>query len=294
MQPGLPDRIVLGHNPFFGIDHLSSERGAQRGAHFSRPERVLEMIHVARSLGVHGMMMSTHERSASVAKLLLGDSELAQGLRVYPLLPYARKYVARANELGMVNLLFETLAGTTVSGTLRMISQGAKGILKKDLNAILGALIRLEMRPFEKLHLQAVFLHDVLTDLALGLEAADVFHFFQQEIPRLYGCHGAFATKNLPRLLGRFRRWGLGRPVVMTHFNKIGFEMNPSREECRKAAAEHDVSIMAMGTLASGYLPPDEAYAYLKQVPNVESVVVGVSSREHAESTFQAIRDHMN
>jgi aryl-alcohol dehydrogenase-like predicted oxidoreductase len=49
---------------------------------------------------------------------------------------------------------------------------------------------------------------------------------------------------------------------------------------------------MAMGTLASGYLRPDDAYAYLGGQPGIESVVVGVSSAAHIEETFAAIRMH--
>jgi aryl-alcohol dehydrogenase-like predicted oxidoreductase len=44
-----------------------------------------------------------------------------------------------------------------------------------------------------------------------------------------------------------------------------------------------------MGTLASGYLTPDEAFAYVGSLPAVKSLVVGASSREHIAETFRAI-----
>ena len=47
-----------------------------------------------------------------------------------------------------------------------------------------------------------------------------------------------------------------------------------------------------MSTLAAGYLKPEEAYEYLFSLPNIKSVVVGVSTREHAEETFGIIRGH--
>ena len=108
-----------------------------------------------------------------------------------------------------------------------------------------------------------------------------------------YGAVGAFATKNLPILLARFSEWGLPRPVVMTHFNKTGFHMNPDRESCEKAAAAHDVSILAMGSLASGFLRPPEAYGYLAGVKNIDGVVVGASSPAHIRETFAAIKGNM-
>ncbi len=64
------------------------------------------------------------------------------------------------------------------------------------------------------------------------------------------------------------------------------FKMNPSREECERCLGEYDVDVLAMSTLAAGYLKPKEAYEYLFSLPNIKSVVVGVSTREHAEETF--------
>ena len=66
----------------------------------------------------------------------------------------------------------------------------------------------------------------------------------------------AFATKNLPLLLKKLTSWGISKPLILTHFNKIGFQMNPSREACEKSLAEYDFQVMAMGTLASGHLKP--------------------------------------
>jgi aryl-alcohol dehydrogenase-like predicted oxidoreductase len=50
-----------------------------------------------------------------------------------------------------------------------------------------------------------------------------------------------------------------------------------------------DLEVMAMGTLASGYLTPDEAFAYVRTLPAVKSLVVGASSREHIAETFDAV-----
>jgi hypothetical protein len=293
MASALPDRIVLGHNNFFGVDHLSASRGAQRAAHFSRPERIMEMVRQARELGAGGMMMSTHERSQPVAQALAADPELRRDFRLYPLLPYAQKYVTRANEVGMINLVWESLSGGGMGRGMGMIFQGAKGVLSRDVNSILGALIRLELKHFEKLAMQVIFLHDVFTDLALGLALPEIIDFYLQEIPRLYGCRGGLATKNLPGLLERFQQWGLEAPPILTHFNRAGYHMNPDRAACEEAAARHRPELMAMGTLASGYLSPEEAYSYLAGVAGVRSVVVGASSPEHARETFGAVKRHL-
>ena len=44
---------------------------------------------------------------------------------------------------------------------------------------------------------------------------------------------------------------------------------------------------MAMGTLASGFLVPAEAFAYTAKFPAVKSVVIGASSEEHLRESFK-------
>jgi hypothetical protein len=281
--------IVLGHNAFFGVDHLSAARGAERAAHFSDPKGILSVIRSAAERGAQGLMMSTHERAELLTDLLRADPVLGRKLRMYPLLPYAQKYVTKANEMGLVNVVFDALSATTVRDKVTMGWQVAKGVLTKDAFSMIAALVRLELKQFRELDVGAVFLHDVLTDLLLALNLRPVFEFYIEEIARTHKSRGTFATKNLPLLLKRFAEWRLSKPVVMTHFNKVGYHMNPSMAACEEAAREHPVDIMAMGTLASGFLKPKEAYEYLASVPNIKSVVVGVSSPEHIEETFSAI-----
>lgn len=285
--------IILGHNAFFGVDHLSAARGSARAAYFAESTRILETIHEAKNAGAGGMMMSTHERATPLAALIADDASLARDFRIYPLLPYAQKFVTRANEVGMVNVVLETLSGTTLAQKTSMILKGGRAFVSKDINAVLSAAMQIELKPFTGLNVPAIFLHDAFTDLALAFGMPEVFEFYLTEIEKSYGAQGAFTTKNLPTLLARFAEWGLPAPLVMTHLNKAGYHMNPSREACEQAAAGYDVSLLAMGSLASGYLKPDEAYEYLAGVANVDGIVVGVSSPAHIQETFGAIRRHL-
>jgi hypothetical protein len=285
--------IVLGHNAFFGVDHLSSDRGAERAAYFSDPARIVDVVRVAKKAGAGGMMMSTHERAIPLCERIASARDLKDDLAIYPLLPYAQKYVTRANEVGMVNVVLDMLSGTTLAEKSRMIWSGGKAVFARDVQSVLAALIQIELKIFTGLRMPAVFLHDALTDLALTLGLKDIFAFFLDEIERSYSAQGAFATKNLPLLLQRFSEWRLPPPVVMTHFNSVGYHMNPDRQSCERAVASFPCSIMAMGSLASGYLQPETAYEYLGKIPNIDSVVVGVSRSEHIEATFDSIRRHV-
>jgi hypothetical protein len=282
--------IVLGHNAFFGVDHLSADRGAERAAYFAQPSRVVDVIRAAVDAGAGAMMMSTHERAGPLSEAIASNAGLRDRLAIYPLLPYAQKFVTRANEVGMINVVMDMISGTSIAEKSKMIWSGGKAVLKRDAFSVLSMLIQVELKVFSKLNMPVVFLHDALTDLALCFGLKDIFAFYIEEIDRLYSAQGAFATKNLPMLLARFHEWGMATPVVMTHFNAAGFHMNPDREACERAIEEHEVNVMAMGTLASGYLTPSEAYPYLRQFRNIRSVVVGVSSPQHVAETFGAIQ----
>jgi hypothetical protein len=64
--------------------------------------------------------------------------------------------------------------------------------------------------------------------------------------------------------------------------------MNPSQSWCEQTLQRTDLEVMAMGTLASGYLRPVEAFEYVFAQPAVQSIVVSVSTPEHAAETFGA------
>lgn len=290
MSGGVLAPITLGHNQFFGVDHLSAARGAERARHFSDPERIMALIRDAVALGAGGLMLSTHERSVAIAERLRADRALKDGLALYPLLPYAQKYITRSNTVGLMTMVLEALSGMSTGQKFATLLTGGLGLLQRDVSQMLRSLIRLELNIFQGLNVKAVFLHDTLTDLALALELRDIFELYFDEVRAATGGQGALTTKNLPQLLARLKEWNLPVPAVMTHFNKIGYHMNPSRAACEEAAAAHRPSLLAMGTLASGRLSPEEAYAYLNGIAAVEAVVVGASSRGHLEHTFAEIR----
>jgi len=282
-------RIVLGHNAFFGVDHLSTRRGAERAAYFSDIENVMAVVNEAVSNGAGGLMLSTHPRAAAITERLRRERELSQQLQIFPLLPYAQKYVTRANELGMVRVVTSTLSEASLRDKAGLGIDFLRTVLRRDPLDMVRALMRLELRMFRNLDVPVVFLHDALADLLLALDQPRVFGVFQQTLKKRFGTRAGVATKNLPYLIRRFEQWGLHPPVFLTHVNKAGFHVNPGIADCEAVLQRTDLEVMAMGTLASGYLAPDEAFAYVGSLPAVKSLVVGASSREHIAETFRAI-----
>ena len=85
---------------------------------------------------------------------------------------------------------------------------------------------------------------------------------------------------------------GLQNSLVMTAVNKKGFLMNPSRDQVVKDIANSSHTVLAMATLASGRLLPEEAYSFIAETA-VKNVVVGLSSKTHADETFAIIQKYV-
>jgi len=287
------DSIILGHNPFFGIDHLSQAEGNEKSKRFESPSRILEILHCCHELGVRGMMMSTHPRASAVCAEMERESATFADWRVYPLIPYVNKYVRSANEKGLVNMLLDVLSQATLRQKLDFLMRGGRGVVGRDIRQALRLLIDIELMPFNRLALGVVFLHDVLTDLALGLGFNWVLSLFQEHIAERYQVPAGFVTKNLPLLCDRLAALGVPLPVVMASFNAAGFGMNPNPQQCVEVLGQTRVAFVAMNTLASGHLSPAAAFSYLAQFPWIRSVVVGVSRKDHAAETIHAIRRNL-
>jgi len=282
--------VVLGHNGFFGVNHLSGKAGRERSAAFHEAESVIDLVHHAQQHGVRALMLSTHPRSRAVCEHLRRRQRLASSLSIYPLLPYAQKYVLRANEVGLIRAATETLRMTSLAERVRLGRDALRLVLRRDSLEALRALIRVELGTFRRLDTHVVFLHDAFTDLIVALDAPGAYEVYADCLRRQIGAEVGLATKNMPLLLARMSRWGHPVPHVLTHVNNVGFQMHPDRDSCVAALRSADLSVMAMGTLASGHIAPERAYEFLQQLPAVKSVCVGISRVEHLRPTLGALR----
>lgn len=284
------DRIILGHNQFFGVNHLAAQRGNEKHAYFNDTSRIKHIINFSFDHGAKAMMMSTHERASLVAEEILRDNRLKDDLGIYLLVPYAAKYVRQANEKGLVNIVKDSLGGTTFGDKLGTFWHGGLGLISKDVKKLLVALIDFEVAQYAKLNLKAIFLHDVVTDLVLGWDVPNIFEIYSDHVQKKYNAIPAFCTKNLPKLVETLKGVGIENPLIMASINKLGYQVNPSLDEFEACLKSNKLQLLAMSTLAAGYLKPKEAYEYVFSLPCVESVVVGVSTTHHAVETFDEIR----
>ena len=98
-----------------------------------------------------------------------------------------------------------------------------------------------------------------------------------------YGEEPGLVTINFTKLVKTLEEWSIKIPTVMTSFNSIGYQMNPSKKECENFLPK--TNVIAMNVLAGGYLKPMEAFDYISKI-GINSVVVGMSSKEHAQETI--------
>ena len=70
--------------------------------------------------------------------------------------------------------------------------------------------------------------------------------------------------------------------TILTHANHIGFNMNPGKIEVENSFKKTTNKIILMSVLASGYLKPEIALKYVKNLELHDyEVVIGSSKKEH-------------
>ncbi len=279
------DRIILGDNQFFGINHMSESKAQEQAERFQDIDAILGVVDTAWESGVRAFMFTTHDKVADLCDHFRAQAARYSDLRLYPALPYAHKYANAVNEKGMMGALNDILfARGPADQALALLLRGGRSILTRDMMAVMRLLVDVEMRMFQGLPVRAVFLQNIVTDLLLGLRARAVVMEFADHVRSAYGVDPGFITMNLPRLVDFLLDCGIRNPIVCSAINKIGYFMHPDRTTCEQVIRTQPFRPMAMSILASGAVSARDAVAYIAGL-GVQSVVFGASSRHHIQET---------
>ena len=291
--------LLVGDNPFHGISHLSQERVRDRGNSITTATYAAGLVATSVENGANGFMFSVSDTTLSILRMV--KSPKNNPLNLYALVPYAYEYVRLATHAGGISGLARQFARQVAfSGNFKVAALGLKGILRTDLQELMKAYLAYEIsriRSSAKRNgvLRSVLLHEVITDMALALDLDWLFKSYIGFI-RQYGITPGFETRNFAYLVKRFKEWNLdfSEILIATPFNKIGFQMNPSIEECERALAKvPESNVIAMSVLAAGYLKLPEATEYIKTLPNLKGLVVGVSKERQACETFEFLEKNL-
>ncbi|MHB8861486.1 MAG: hypothetical protein ACYC6N_03710 [Pirellulaceae bacterium] len=284
------DRIILGDNQFFGINHMSEEKAQALSERFKDVNAIVDVINAAYDCGIHAFMFNTHDRVAELCDLFRASPKRYADLRLYPSMPYAHKYANAVNEKGMVGALSDfVFTDRSIAQTVTTLIRGGMGLLNQDIMQVMRLLVDAEMRMFRGLNVKAVFLQNIITDLLLGMRAKSVFLSFSEHVKTTYGVEAGFNSMNMPELVTFLHECGIENPIVCSSINKAGYMMCPNKEAYEKALTEASFRPMAMSILASGAVSPRDAVEYVTSFKNIRSIVFGASSISHIRQTKEMI-----
>lgn len=276
--------IILGHNSFFGINHLDNELGRNKLiTKFSNLENIYKTINFSFEQNLKNLMISTVDETKILMPKLNNNLILKNELGLFILLPYINKYVRKTNELGVLGVIREVLSQQTILDKVKIGFDVMKFLSNVDYKEIIPTLIKFEISPFKNNYLKSVILHDSLTDILVSLNRIDIIIFYYEYIKKEYSCTPGFATKNLNGFFDLIKNQNLDNIYILTHVNKIGYEMNPSQKIVEEIILNTNIKIICMSVLASGFLNFQEALDYIVSLNtnNNLSTVIGCSTKKH-------------
>jgi hypothetical protein len=283
------DRLLLGDNQFFGVNHMSEEKARAQAIRFQDLDAIMEVLDAALLEGVNAFMCTTHDRVAEICDRARADREKYRDLTFQPCMPYAHKYADAVTENGILGALSRF---TPDEGFFNAALRGGRSLAKKDIEGVTTLLIDAEMKMFHDLSTPVVWLQNVMVDLLLGLGFREAFVIFANHVRERYGAEPGFITMNLPLLLDALDAAGIVNPLVCSNINKLGFRMSGGIAGYQRALAGREFRAVAMSVYASGAIPPREAIEWVCDQPNIEAIVFGASSRRNIASTAQLVDEY--
>ncbi len=157
-------------------------------------------------------------------------------------------------------------------------------------------LNRIRCSTGKQVNLASVLLNEIIGDMGLALDLDWLFKSFITYLSER-GIMPGFNTRNFPYLVRKFNEWGidLDEILIATPFNKVGFQMNPSKKACEKTLMTiSKPTVLAISVLAAGYFKPIEALDYLNLLNNLRGLIIGVSTEEQAQETFKLFKKRLS
>ncbi len=284
------DRILFGDNQFFAVNHISDEKSRAQSIKFKEDKTILDTIDIARDLGAETFMCTTHDRIINICEMIRKNPEKYKNFSMYPCMPYAHKYANAVTELGIMGTIKQYVPGNFFGS----IFKGGMAVVSKDYISIMELMIDAEMKMFKNINTPVIFLQNVITDLLLGLGMKDILKAYHDYVIKKYNVEPGYITMNMPKLLDVLESMGIQNPIICSSINKAGFRMSGGMEIYEKTLRERQLRAIAMQVLGGGAIPAKEAIEYVCQLPNVESILFGASSKQNIAQTISLINEFDN
>jgi hypothetical protein len=85
------DSIILGDNQFFGVNHMSQDKGQETYEKFKDIAEIRKTLYYAMDNGVTGVMFSTHPAIYQITDMIRSDPVLRKEMGIYVNVPYIVK-----------------------------------------------------------------------------------------------------------------------------------------------------------------------------------------------------------
>jgi len=281
--------LILGHNQFIGISHISEERSRDREKKFSNVKNIYNVAEKAADLGYKGMIIETHPRMLEFLEYYKKNKTF--DMDFYLQVPYLQGYIQKMNEKGLSGLILEIVGRSGIKTASAMALKNIMHLVRRDYLSMATSALQLEVAPFTDINIKALLLHNIATDLLLSLQISDVFNEYTKYIEDKLRLNPGFITLNFPLFKSSFDKWGIKPSLVMTPVNLGGYDMNPSKEIVETAIREYDGEIIAMNILGGGAFHIEKLRHYLESVGNIKLCTVGASSEEHLRELMEVFSD---
>ena len=280
------ERILFGDNQFFAVNHISDEKSRAQSMKFKTDLSIIKTLDHAMDADINTFMCTTHDRISNICDFIRKFPDKYNKFKIYPCMPYAHKYANAVTELGILGTIKEYVPGNFFGSMFK----GSVAFLSKDYISIMELLIDAEMKMFKGIDTPVIFLQNVITDLLLGLGMIEVLKAFIVHVERKYNAEAGFITMNMPKLLSILNNAGVVNPIICTSINKAGFRMSGGKEAYEYVLKTKRVRCIAMQVLAAGAINPKEAIEYVTNLPNIQSILFGASSKHNISETASLIR----
>lgn len=290
------DSLILGANPLLGVDHFSRARGRDRVLGIDS-ERIQRVMNASFESGASGFTIGVDPILYNVLHQMR-ETGSATRFGIYLILPDMRTYSSAFMTRGALGVVRDLLSNLSVTGKAKAITQGGLSMLTADPMRAMNMYIDIELsrlsdiKPFES-EIKGVFAFEAITDMIVALNVKSVFREYVRHVTDTHGIKAGFVTRNFPRFVDfcEDSNVSMDELLVMTPFNRLGFQMTPSREECEKTLDRVGGSnVIGMSLMAGGALQLEDAAMYLSELEDLRSVVLGTSTESHARATFTLMR----
>jgi len=277
--------LILGHNQFLGISHISDERSREREKKFSDVKNIYNVVEKAAELGYKGMIIETHPHMLNFLEYYKNNKTF--DMEFYLQLPYVQGYIQKMNENGLFSLIQDIVHRGGYKNTSAIIFKNIINLAKRDYFSLAMSFLELEIMPFRDINIKTVLLHNVFTDVLLSLGMSDCMKIYIDYIADKMELNPGFITLNFQLFQRSLEQWNIKPPLVMTPINPGGYDMNPSKEAIEASIIKYKGEIIAMNILGGGAFSVDKVYDYFTALGDIKFCVIGASSETHLQELME-------